>query len=193
MQVTDSVHYPTNKNFTPTYGELLVDFTDWYPRQLPLAKVIKVTHTCPYCPRLGCFTEIKDRIADLDMSVGVIYPIRARVSDDMMPLITHPLLVHLFNLCCCAFGVGNWVKFRQINLLSDIPDATFEFTAHVKLGLADLSDYWGVKLWPPFVAERTAAYMAIVQSLYPDMRWPFSNDILAGFYLDPLQTSEMIP
>jgi len=56
----------------------------------------------------------------------------------------------MFDLCCLTFGVGDWDNFRRF---IDVPcsDRVFEWNAHLHLGTTDLTDFWGLKVWPPHV------------------------------------------
>jgi hypothetical protein len=138
-------------------------------------------HTCCHCDELFIFKERRSLTVPQQMIVkkyGGMSHRRARKADITEAFIMNPYNMHLFNLCCAAFGVGDWQNFRTI--LSDVEQSNeyFEWIAHYSLGTADISNYWGLKVWPPQVKKYNTRAIAKVMLRDSDFEWPPEFDVL---------------
>ena len=92
----------------------------------------------------------------------------------------------LFRLCCLAFGVGNWEKFRTIPGLEKYDWPCLEMTAHDELGVFDLTNFWGLHVWPPNVKKETKYMSDRCRVIDPSLPWLDGYDHLSEYFIDPL-------
>ena len=175
------------RNNPPSFYQILFSEDKPVAMRPPLIADV-AEHKCIHCPELFIFKE-KRALTPPEKVIlrkhGGLSHRRPRNTVISDPLKMKPYSMHLFNLCCAAFGVGDWPNFRKVITDEKDTDAYFEWIAHISLGTADLTHYWGLKVWPPQVKEDNARAMVKVMIRDSGFDWPDKDDVLRQLFYDP--------
>ncbi len=101
---------------TPVYDNLLEDLKNWLAKRDPRPTTGAIYHSCKHCKILGFYKGTYDDLNTHALSAQ-LYPEKPLAKRDSWPNIKDTYKLHIFHLCCLAFGVGEWDKFRLMRPL----------------------------------------------------------------------------